>query len=53
MWSEYGYAYDDDGENRDGDENWYQGRTTSFRANAGGLFLIKDQTRHFLDTSIE
>jgi hypothetical protein len=34
MWSEYGYAYDDDGENRDGDENWYQGRTTSFRANA-------------------
>lgn len=34
MWSEYGYdAYDDDGENRDGDENWYQGRTTAFRAN--------------------
>jgi hypothetical protein len=26
MWSEYEQAYDDDGENRDGDENWYQGR---------------------------
>lgn len=43
MWSEYGYAnYDDDGENRDGDENWYQGRTTSFRANAAySLYGIK------------
>lgn len=43
MWSEYGYAnYDDDGENRDGDENWYQGRTTTFRANAAySLYGVK------------
>jgi len=48
MWSEYGYSnYDDDGENRDGDENWYQGRTTSFRANAAySLYGIK-RSLHF------
>jgi hypothetical protein len=48
IWSEYGVDnYDDDGENRDGDENWYQGRTTTFRANAAySLYGIKKgQTR--------
>lgn len=48
IWSEYGIDnYDDDGENRDGDENWYQGRTTTFRANAAySLYGIKrGQTR--------
>jgi len=34
IWSEYGIDdYDDDGEGRDGDEEWYQGRTLPFRAN--------------------
>ena len=48
IWSEYGIDnFDDDGENRDGDENWYQGRTTTFRANAAySLYGIKrGQTR--------
>lgn len=43
VWSEYGIDnFDDDGENRDGDEDWYQGRTTPFRANvAYSLYGIK------------
>lgn len=36
VWSEYGLGnnYDDDGENHDGDENWYMTRVQPFRANA-------------------
>lgn len=36
VWSEYGLgvSYDDDGENHDGDENWYMTRYQPFRANA-------------------
>jgi hypothetical protein len=36
VWSEYGIGttYDDDGENHDGDENWYRTRVQAFRANA-------------------
>mmetsp|Transcript_4915 Transcript_4915/g.7688 ORF Transcript_4915/g.7688 Transcript_4915/m.7688 type:complete len:346 (-) Transcript_4915:95-1132(-) len=36
IWSEYGLGnnYDDDGENHDGDENWYMTRVQPFRANA-------------------
>eukprot|EP00545_Synedropsis_sp_CCMP1620_P002897 CAMPEP_0119011328 /NCGR_PEP_ID=MMETSP1176-20130426/5603_1 /TAXON_ID=265551 /ORGANISM="Synedropsis recta cf, Strain CCMP1620" /LENGTH=494 /DNA_ID=CAMNT_0006964131 /DNA_START=30 /DNA_END=1514 /DNA_ORIENTATION=+ len=36
VWSEYGLgvAYDDDGENHDGDEQWYLTRIQPFRANA-------------------
>jgi hypothetical protein len=35
-WSEYGLGttYDDDGENHDGDGNWYMSRVQTFRANA-------------------
>jgi hypothetical protein len=35
VWSEYGLgtSYDDDGENHDGDEQWYMTRTQPFRAN--------------------
>eukprot|EP00527_Entomoneis_sp_CCMP2396_P007627 CAMPEP_0198140466 /NCGR_PEP_ID=MMETSP1443-20131203/3612_1 /TAXON_ID=186043 /ORGANISM="Entomoneis sp., Strain CCMP2396" /LENGTH=199 /DNA_ID=CAMNT_0043802887 /DNA_START=138 /DNA_END=734 /DNA_ORIENTATION=- len=34
-WSPNQAYFDDDGENRDGDENWYQGRTPYYAANAG------------------
>lgn len=36
VWSEYGLGvtYDDDGENHDGDEQWYLTRIQPFRANA-------------------
>lgn len=36
VWSEFGLgtSYDDDGENHDGDGNWYMSRTQPFRANA-------------------
>lgn len=36
VWSEYGLgvSYDDDGENHDGDEQWYLTRIQPFRANA-------------------
>jgi len=47
-WSEYGVDnYDDDGEGRDGDEDWYQGRTLPFRANvAYSLYgVMKGQFR--------
>ena len=47
-WSEYGIDdHDDDGENRDGDEDWYQGRTLPFRANvAYSLYgVLKGQFR--------
>ena len=47
-WSEYGIDdFDDDGENRDGDEDWYQGRTLPFRANvAYSLYgVLKGQFR--------
>mmetsp|Transcript_24771 Transcript_24771/g.50821 ORF Transcript_24771/g.50821 Transcript_24771/m.50821 type:complete len:530 (+) Transcript_24771:246-1835(+) len=48
VWSEYGIDdHDDDGENRDGDEDWYQGRTLPFRANvAYSLYgVLKGQFR--------
>ena len=47
-WSEYGIDdYDDDGEGRDGDEEWYMGRTLPFRANvAYSLYgVMKGQFR--------
>ena len=36
VWSEFGLgtSYDDDGENHDGDGNWYMSRVQPFRANA-------------------
>jgi len=55
IWSEYGIDnFDDDGENRDGDEEWYQGRTQPFRANAvyslygvmNGQFRFRKCTRN-------
>jgi hypothetical protein len=35
VWSPNAANFDDDGENRDGDENWYQGRTAEGAANVG------------------
>uniref|UniRef100_A0A6T7IZY0 Uncharacterized protein n=1 Tax=Attheya septentrionalis TaxID=420275 RepID=A0A6T7IZY0_9STRA len=48
IWSEYGIDnFDDDGEGRDGDEEWYMGRTQPYRANvAYDLYgVLKGQLR--------
>jgi len=51
VWSEYGLGdnYDDDGENHDGDENWYMTRVQPFRANvAFSLYGILKEDSFYL-----